>query len=321
MSKTTNYLNILYKISLSPTRYLSESSIKEMMGNPPKSTWHRQINELLEGSKDVPPLLIETLNPSGERLFCLNTKGWQAFLDAQEEGKFLLECYRQVGHLLDSHFTDMVFDLADTDRRHFDRLGRKFMHLVTVKASHSLNTRKTLDSVIEALIGEKQIELTYDGGLRKVMPLTLCQYRDELYLMCYRIKDDSLWEKRTYKLSRINGIRVLDKKFPYPSKSEWDPIKEYKNSSGLVLGEIKRVMLKVYGPSRKIFSEKEFFNGEFVNRGEDFDAYLCSYTNSAELLGQIFVYAQDIEIVDNEELRNEFVIKAQQGLLRNKLAA
>jgi hypothetical protein len=29
------------------------------------------------------------------------------------------------------------------------------------------------------------------------------------------------------------------------------------------------------------------------------------------------VYAQDVEIVDDEELRGQFVLKAQAGLLRN----
>ena len=36
-----------------------------------------------------------------------------------------------------------------------------------------------------------------------------------------------------------------------------------------------------------------------------------------EFLGQLFVYAQDIEIVDDEELTKAFVEKAQTGLLRN----
>ncbi|HXH74191.1 MAG TPA: WYL domain-containing protein [Bacteriovoracaceae bacterium] len=254
MSKTTSFLRILYKVSLSPTRCLPESI--SMMGNPSKSTWHRQINELLEGTKDAPALLIQTENPDGERLYCLNTEGWQAFLDAHEEGKYLLECYRQVGHLLESDFTNMIFDLSEVERKNFDRLNRKFLYLVKVKAQKNQNSRKTLDSVIQAVIGEKKLEITYDGGVRTVMPLTLCQHRDELYLMCYRQKDGSQWEKRTYKLARITGIKVLESKFKYPSKNEWDPLTEYKTSSGLVLGEVKRVLVKIYGHSRKIISEK-----------------------------------------------------------------
>ena len=288
------------------------------MDNPPKSTWHRLINELIEGSKEVPALLIETKAPdSEEKFFCVNTNGWQAFIDAHEEGKFLLECYRQVGHLLQSDFSDMVFELTDVDRKMVGRLNRKFLHLVKVQAFKTAQSKKNLDAIIHALIGEKMIEITYDGGLKTVRPLTLCQHRDDLYLMCYRQKDGSEWEKRTYKISRITGIRTLDKKFPYPSKTDWDPLNEYQHSSGLVLGEAKRVQIKVFGHSRKIVAEKEFFNGELINREADFDVYSCVYTNHHEFLGQIFVYAQDVEIVDDETLRAQFVEKAREALYRN----
>lgn len=261
---------------------------------------------------------METINSeTEERFYCLNHKGWQSFLDAHEEGKFLLECYRQVGHLLDSEFANMVFELPDIDRKLTNSLNRKFLHLVKVKAQKTKNSKIVLDAIIEALISNKQLEITYDAGLRTVRPLTLCQYRDDLYLMCYRSKDDGQWEKRTYKLSRMSGIKVLDRGFPYPSKSEWDPMQEYQSASGLVLGPIKKVQVRVFGDSRKIIAEKDFFNGEFINREKDFDTYLCTYTNHHEFLGQLFVYAQDVEIVDDEELREQFVLKAQAGLLRN----
>jgi predicted DNA-binding transcriptional regulator YafY len=320
MNKTSQFLTILYRVTHSPTRCLPESKLRETLDHPPKSTWHRLINELLEGSSEVPALLIETTQAdASERMFCLNQNGWQAFMDAHEEGKFLLECYRQVGHLIESDFTNMVFDLPDLDRRHVERLNRKFLHLVTIKAKRSKESKKTLDTIIQCLIGEKQLELTYDGGLRIVRPLTLCQHRDDLYLICYRQKDEGSWEKRTYKLARISGVRQLDKKFPYPPKTEWNPKEEYAHSSGLVLGEEKKVMIRVFGHSRKVMAEKEFFNGSLVNRDNDFDTYLCLYTNSTEFLGQIFVYAQDVEIMDDDCLREEFVNKARAGLERNKV--
>lgn len=250
-------------------------------------------------------------------MYCVNIRGWQSFIDAHEEGKFLLECYRQIGHLLQSDFTNMVFDIPDLDKKQVQRIERKFLHLVTVKAHKTNSSKQILNSVIEALIREKHLEITYDGGLRTVRPLTLCQHRDELYLMCYRQKEGGEWGKRTYKLARMSGVKVLDRKFPYPVKSEWDPIKEYESSSGLVLGPVRKVQIKVYGQSRKIIAEKDFFSGELINLDKDFDTYLCSYTNSAEFLGQLFVYAQDVEIVDDLDLINEFNNKANAALQRN----
>ena len=312
---------VLHHVATSTNRCLPEERLKSLLGNPPKSTWHRLINELTQGTGDVPALLMETVQKDTEGVFyCVNHKGWQAFIDAHEEGKFLLECYRQVGHLLDSDFTNMVFEIPDIDRKHVNRIDRKFLHLVKVKAHKTDSSKKILNSVIHGLITEKQLEITYDGGVRIVRPYTLCQHRDDLYLMGYRIKDGGQLEKRTYKVSRITGIKVLDRKFPYPSKSEWDPISEYKQSSGLVLGPEKRVQIKVYGHSRKIIAEKDFFGGELINHDKDFDTYSCVYTNHHEFLGQLFVYAQDIEIVDDEELKDAFVNKAQAGLLRNQIS-
>lgn len=321
MTKTAQFLLVLHHVATSSNRCLPEERLRSLLGDPPKSTWHRLINELTQGTGDVPALLMETVQKDTEGVFyCVNHKGWQAFLDAHEEGKFLLECYRQVGHLLDSDFTNMVFEIPDIDRKHVNRIDRKFLHLVKVKAHKTDSSKKILNSVIEALITEKQLEITYDGGVRIVRPYTLCQHRDDLYLMGYRIKDGGQLEKRTYKISRITGIKVLDRKFPYPSQKEWDPAAEYKKSSGLVLGPEKRVQIRVYGVSRKVIAEKDFFGGELTNTDKDFDTYVCTYTNVHEFLGQLFVYAQDIEIVDDEELTKAFVEKAQAGLLRNQIA-
>ena len=318
MSKTTQFLKVLYKISQSPNRCIPEEKLRALLDYPARSTWHRTIKELTQGTAEIPALLIETYQTEAEtRFYCLNVKGWQAFMDAHEEGQFLLECYRQVGHLLESDFTNMIFDLPDLDKKKRERIERKFLHLAKVKAFKTKETKHVLDSVIEALITEKQLEITYDAGLKVVRPLTLCQYRDDLYLICYRFNEAKGWEKRTYKLSRITGIKMLDRKFPYPPKTEWDPVKYYENSSGLVLGEVKKVQVRFYGHSRKIIAEKEFFGGELVNRDKEFDTYLCSYTNHHEFLGQLFVYAQDVEIVGDEVLTKLFLEKAESALKRN----
>ena len=320
MTKTTQFLQILHHIAQSPNRCLSEEKVKEIMGNPPKATWHRNINELIEGSADVPALLMETSDRgSGQVFYCINHRGWQAFIDAHTEGKFLLECYRQVGHLLDSNFANMVFDITDVDRKRVDTLSRKFLHLVKIKAQRTERSKEVLDTILKALISEHRVEISYDdGGVREFQPYTLCQHRDELYIMGYRKKGESLWEKRTYKLSRILNIRLLESKFRYPDRSDWNPMEEYQSSSGLITGEIKKVKINVYGLSRKVILEKDFFNGELLNQTSDFDSYMMSYSNIHEFLGQLFVYAQDVEIVDDEDLKEAFLVKAQSALMRNQ---
>ena len=106
MTKTAQFLLVLHHVATSPNRCLPEERLRSLLGDPPKSTWHRLINELTVGASDVPAVLMRTIQKDTEGVFyCVNHRGWQAFLDAHEEGKFLLECYRQVGHLLDSDFT------------------------------------------------------------------------------------------------------------------------------------------------------------------------------------------------------------------------
>lgn len=131
MTKTSQFLLVLHHVASSPTRCLSEDRLKHVLDYPPKSTWHRLINELTEGSADLPALLMETVDKeTGETMYCVNIRGWQSFIDAHEEGKFLLECYRQIGHLLQSDFTNMVFDIPDLDKKQVNRIERKFLHLV-----------------------------------------------------------------------------------------------------------------------------------------------------------------------------------------------
>lgn len=318
MTKTTSFLNVLHYITQTPNRCITQAKMRELLGNPPKSSWNRQINELTEDSADVPAMLLKTKDSeTGEINYCLNHRGWQAFLDAHTEGGFLLECYRQTGYLLDSNFTNMIFDLPDTNKREKETLSRKFLNLVKIKTQKSDKLKEVLDSVIQALISEKQVELTYEGEIRIFRPYTLITHRDDLYVMGQRRKGESNWEERMYKLSRISKIKILTIGFPYPERKTWDPVKKFQEASGLIVETPKKVTLRVYGHSRKIFSEKDFFGASLINRDADFDTYICAYSHPNEFLGQLFVYAQDVEIVDDEDLKQLFIDKAQEALSRN----
>lgn len=317
-TKTTQFLKVLHHIATSKQKCVSVDQLHDLLGDASRAKMHRDIKELTLGTADVPGFLVETRNSeTGEKAYCFNHEGWQSFLDSRTEGKFLLECYRQTGYLLDSNFANMVFELEDDEKKETKNISRKFLHLVKVKAHRTDHHREILNTLIEAIIREKQVEITYEGGVRILRPYTIMSHRDELYVLGDRKKDGSLWEQRMFKLTRISGIKIQSLGFKYPDKKEWDPMKVYQKSSGLMLGEPKLVQIKVYGHSRKILSEKDFFSGDLINRDKDFDTYSITYTHPNEFLGQLFVYAQDIEIVDDEELRQAFIEKANAGLLRN----
>ena len=317
-TKTTQYLKILHYVATSKQKCISEDQLHSFLGEASRSKMHRDVKELTLGSADVPGLLVETKNSeTGEVSYCFNHEGWQAFLDSRTEGKFLLECYRKTGYLLDSNFANMVFELEDEEKKDTDNIARKFLHLVKVRAHRTEHTKDILDTVIEAIIKQKQVEITYEGGVRILRPYTLLSHRDELYVLGDRKKGESLLEPRMFKLTRISKVKLLSIGFKYPDLRDWDPMKFYEKSTGLMVGEEGIAQIKVYGHSRKILGEKDFFQGQKTNFDEESDTYTIKYSHPNEFLGQLFVYAQDIEILGDEVLKKAFVEKAQAALSRN----
>ena len=69
------------------------------------------------------------------------------------------------------------------------------------------------------------------------------------------------------------------------------------------------------------FSEKSFFEADLVQQTDDYDQYQINYSGQEELLGQLFVYAEDIEILSPEHLKDAFFEKANNALVRNKKVA
>lgn len=317
-TKTTQYLKILHYVATSKQKCISEDQLQEFLGEASRSKMHRDVKELTLGSADVPGFLVETKNSeTGETSYCFNHEGWQSFLDSRAEGKFLLECYRKTGYLLDSNFANMVFELEDDEKKDSENISRKFLHLVKVKAHKSERSKEILNTLIEAIITQKQVEITYEGGLRILRPYTLLSHRDELYVLGDRKKGESLLEPRMFKLTRITGIKILSIGFKYPDLRDWDPMKFFEKSTGLMVGEEGLAQIKVYGHSRKILAEKDFFQGQRTNFDDESDTYSIKYSHPNEFLGQLFVYAEDIEVIGDENLKKAFVEKAKAALSRN----
>jgi len=180
-----------------------------------------------------------------------------------------------------------------------------------------------LEHIIKALVGNRKmfiryqdIDQTKEARAISIFPLTLVQYRDDLYLCAYKneMKDENL---RHYKVSRILEIMESTEGFRYPSISRWNPREHFKNNSGIFVGNEKRAKFRVYGNSKKLLSEKSFFNSKLLERTRDFDEYECNYSNVEEFIGFLFIYGQDIEIVSDASLKKSFREKAQKILNRN----
>lgn len=324
MTKTEMFINILYTITSTPGRKLSHEKLLSLLGNPSKANRHKLINELTQGIGTMGPILCVSKHKKPEdRIYKLNSSTWENFISAGSEDYFFLEAFKRLGKIINCDYTHMNFsDAFEFEGRKVVDLDRKFMYLSKIEARLTESYRNNIQALIKALLENKRVKIDYkasniDGIIERIIePLTLCQYRDDLYIMCYKIdgKESIL---RNYKVSRIETLTVLDQSFKYPSKLKWNPEDKYKNSSGIISGDVKKAKIKVFGQARGIFSEKSFFNNELLNNTKSYDEYECSYSNQSEFIGQLFVYGDEIEVISPNTLKQAFIDKALVLLKRN----
>jgi hypothetical protein len=316
-TKTDRIILLIQVICKSPRLSLSEKKVKEILGDPSRAQWYKLKQELTEDVGLRRAILLELKDEEGITNYQLNQCEWFQYLEGSQEIQFILKFYRELGHL---------FPKIDTDgiSANSKQLDRKFHYLCKFKAKDNLETNENnLEVIMRALIGNRKLLIDYKGTNDSsaktidIFPLTLTQYRDDLYLMAYKgsIGDENI---RSYKISRIEKIQSLKDTFKYPLEKNWNPKVYFKDTSGIIKGVEKKAQFKVYGDSKKILSEKKLFNAEIINQTKDYDEYTCTYTNLEEFIGLLFVYGQDISIISSPELKKAFKEKASKILLRNQ---
>lgn len=315
-SKTDRFIRLILEIAQRPSWEISEVKLKEYLGNPSKSQFYNYIAELTQDTMDRPALLFKVKRESGF-FYKLHDQTWEQFYLARQEGSFLLEAHRKLGHLLESGLQESELFPEFSRPNH---LSRKFIYLSAIKARPYSNEQKELlQTIVQGLLGDRQLELHYNDKMYQIFPLSLCQYRDELYLLAFsgKIAKENL---RTFKLPRVQEVKTLPESFDYPTPSVWDPQNLYKDSSGLVLGSKKSALIRVFGHARELIAEKNFFSNTLKAKGETWTDYEVLYTSEEEFLGQMFTYADEIEILSPLNLRDSFRRKAEKAVLRNATA-
>ncbi len=312
-NKTDNYINVILAIADSARLEINEERLKELLGHPSKSQFYNYVNDLIQESANRPALLCKIKSKNGN-VYKLHEKTWSHFMMARNEGEYLLECLKQVGHLIENNLMEANYLWEKESKKNIDR---KFIYLSQVQGLPFSEERKViLQNVINSLLGDFKSFINYQGKFYTIFPLTLCQYRDELYLIAR--KDEAIHGPiRVFKLCRIEKIEISTENFKYPLKSKWDPKERYKETSGLILGEKKIAYMRVFGHAKKIIAEKKFFTGQLIQSTDEFDEYECLYTNSSEFLGQIFVYADEIQMIGPEELKEQFHKKLKSSIMLN----
>jgi hypothetical protein len=313
-NKTDRYINLILEISNTPGWQISETKLKELLGHPSKSQFYNYLQDLTGDSVDRQAILCR-LNTEDGFFYKLNEKTWENFFLAKDEGEFLLECHKKLGFLIDNGLYDI--ELLEEQGAN-KNLSRKFIYLSAIQGRSFTDTEKeNLHQIIKALMGDKKLALNYQGKPYLVLPLSLCQYRDELYLVAYKnkVQQDNY---RVFKITRIKDANLLKEKFTYPAPSNWNPQELYKNTSGLVIEQKEEAIINVYGNAKKLIQEKNFFHNRLVNQTKEFDQYECRFSNIQEFLSQLFVYADEIQVVSPVKVQNAFHQKLNKALSLNQ---
>jgi predicted DNA-binding transcriptional regulator YafY len=312
-NKTDRYIRLILEISNSPNWQITEEKLKELLGHPSKSQFYNYLQDLTSHNPER-PAIIERIKHDETFIYKLHEETWKNFYEASLEGEFLLEAHKKIGYLLENDFTQLDFEFGSKTKD----ISRKFIYLSKVQAApYSNETKEIIHNAIKAILGHTKIFLNYSEKFYTVFPLTLCQYRDELYLIGYKdeMKKENL---RVFKMTRIEKLEQSKETFKYPSASKWNPFEVFKETSGLIQGIKRTAHIRVFGNSRRIIKEKSFFANKLISSAKDFDEYDCSYTNIQEFLGQVFVYADEMQILGPQELKDAFTQKATKALNLNQ---
>jgi len=313
-TKTDRILLLIQALAKAPMLTLSEARVKSIIGDA-RSSLYRNIKEFTEDVGARKAIFIKKKDEEGNISYQLNQCDWLMYVEGKQQLEFVMNTYRELGHL----FPKFEVEGFQSNSKNLDR---KFYYLCKNKIKSGLQNNH-LEQIMRSLIGNYKLLIDYKGLQDEkkktidIYPLTLTQYRDDLYLVAMKntMGDDNL---RVYKVSRIEKIQELKEKFKYPNQSKWDPKKYFEKTSGIINGQAKKARFKVFGDSRKILSEKQIFDMEIISSQREFDQYECTYTNIEEFLGILFIYGQDIEIVSDDILKKAFREKAEKIIRRNK---
>lgn len=313
-NKTDRFINLVLEISRRANFEVNEAVFKELLGNPSKSQFYAYLQDLTFETGER-PALISRVSRDGQYFYRLHNKTWENFFVASYEGDFLLEIHRKLGFLFECGLKDTDFFDEGSTSKDFDR---KFFYLSAIKGKGFSKEAKTnLHVISKALISNNKLEIVYSGSLYSIFPLGLCQYRDEVYLLSFSetMKKESF---RVFKMARLEKAQLTDETFKYPAKKDWDPNEYFKGASGIVVKEGRKALFRVYGKARKLVKEKDFFNASLVSEAKEYDQYECFYTNDQEFIGQLFVYADEIELLGPDDLIVTFIEKLNASMELHK---
>lgn len=285
-----------------------------------RSSYFRNVSEILNFMMPSGEPLLKKIKEEDQEFLVFNKAFTKEYIPEGEENIFNLQALTKLGQLLDNtQMNESLKDLKDIYQINgrAREINEKFFHLTKLS---TISDKLVYKDIVNALLKNNVVNFKYNSkAYLGYHFLSICQYRDSLYVLAF--KDSfSLSKVKTFKMNRFESVEILENTFSYPSK--WNVEEYFKSSSGIITGQDCVAKIRVYRESRKHIQERSFFNKEQVESNDLFDEYDLVYTSVDEFLGQLFVYAQDVEILSPISLKEAFMEKAEQALLINsKLAS
>jgi hypothetical protein len=105
--------------------------------------------------------------------------------------------------------------------------------------------------------------------------------------------------------------------YKYSFKTLSDEVKLQKPKPNLVLMNGHNFAeIKVYDSGKAKF-EQAHVPASKLEQGSDYDVYKCSYDNEEDFVESIFSWADDIEVLGPESIKQKFIKKAQKAAFNN----
>ena len=322
MKKTEKILIILRMVLENSASRIPVEDILELVGS--RATYYRLVKELTDDMISGNASLFRLVKDEGQEYLCLNKSMFKHFHPEHLETSYIFEAYARMGALLKTdNFNEDVEFLKESVFKlngHAEQMKRKFHYLDQVTRKKTSKDIDLKSKIVNSLVLNNFLDIQYSGKIySSVAPLCLVQYRDALYLVLAKNLDHLDRNIRRFKLDRIESIEVLEESFVYPKSTHWCPNRFFAESSGMMTGDIQTAKLRVFGDSRIHIREKSFFFKEHLFSTEHHDEYQIKFSNIDEVLGQLFVYAQDIQILENDQLSDGFINKAKLAIRKNSV--
>ena len=100
-----------------------------------------------------------------------------------------------------------------------DEIDRKFVSVPYVSVDYSW-TSKTLDQLLDAIVHQRRVKMTYHQRDRVVEPLSLIEHGGALYVLARAAGSEQV---KTYCVQRIERLELCRERFTYPPRSAFEP--------------------------------------------------------------------------------------------------